>query len=84
MFERIYEARKHLIESIEFKLNTNNYMNKPLGKRASSHKFILIGLVFALISCTIGYVLVQKYLKLRRAQKLNSNYSNLIESEFDT
>ena len=51
-----------------------------------SHSFKLIAFIIVLFSVTavLGYVTVRKRIRLKRLQKINSNYSNLIESEFDT
>jgi hypothetical protein len=61
-------------------LDANN--NKD--SSGSSAKLITFIIFLFAVTCTIGYIMIHKRLKFQRLQKANSNYRNLIESEFDT
>lgn len=73
VFHRIMKSHKELLE-------LNNL------KESDAHSYRPITLIFIIFALTavIGYVTVRRRLREKRLQKINSNYSNLIESEFDT
>lgn len=56
------------------------------GESARTNSYKMITFIIMLFSGTavIGYIMIKKRLKIKRMQKINSNYSNLIESEFDS
>lgn len=72
-FHRIMQSHKEFLDLTKSKENVK-------------HSFKLIALIIVLFSVTgaLGYVTVRKRIRQKRLQKINSNYSNLIESEFDT
>ena len=84
-FERMYEIRKHFLETNE-RLSEDNLTQSKQTKVKSLSTFI-IGLFllasFALIAL-IAYIHLKRHFKRKLQLKFNSNYSNLIESEFDT
>ncbi len=59
-------------------------INKSKGNMIHSFKLIALIIVLFSVTTAFGYVTIKKRLRLNRLQKINSNYSNLIESEFDT
>jgi hypothetical protein len=84
-FERMYEIRKHFLETNQhLREDTSNQSNRTKAKSLST---IMIGLFllvsFALIGL-IAYIHLKRHFKRQLQLKFNSNYSNLIESEFDT
>lgn len=70
--KQIQERRKEFLE-----------VNKA-SNDSKQFKMITFILVLFVLSTGVGYVLVKKRLEFRRMQKMNTNYSNLIESEFDS
>jgi hypothetical protein len=92
VFERIFNERQHFISN-------NNYINdigesiitsnKSSSKSSSSNRiklmflFLSILLLIVLVSFIV-YIYLKRYLNYKKQIKINSNYSNLIESEFDT
>ena len=59
-------------------------LDQSKGTPVSSARLITFILFLFVATATIGYVMVHKRLRIKRLQKANSNYRNLIESEFDT
>jgi hypothetical protein len=84
-FERMHEIRKHFLETNEFPSeNKSNQSNRIRVNSLSTFMIVLFFLVsFALIGFIV-YIQLKRRFKRKLQLKFNSNYSNLIESEFDT
>ncbi len=60
-------------------------MSKNQARSSSTHKLVIVMVVLILIAIvSSSFVYFKRHLRIKRTLKLNSNYSNLIESEFDT
>lgn len=74
-FDRVHKNQ------IEY-LNHENKLNANTNGSSKFAIFVLIVSIFA-FGFYLVHVLYKRYLRLKQEQKFNSNYSNLIESEFD-
>lgn len=95
VFERIFNERQHFISNnnINYDNNNNNIGENIITTNKSSSSssnrikliflFLFISLLIVLVSFIV-YFYLKRYLNYKKQIKINSNYSNLIESEFDT
>lgn len=74
VFKTLHETRKEFLDGDHSKNASANRSYKLI-----SFVVMLFGVTTALV-----YVTVRKRLRIKQMHKMNSNYSNLIESEFDT
>ncbi len=90
VFERVLNERQHFVSIngldsfLESEANNKNGgLSRKQTKRAK-YMFIFVLVAFILlggVACLAYYV--KRYLNQRKQIKINTNYSNLIESEFD-
>ena len=75
---------RSFLEMLDSKSQINKNKASPSSKKHSSLKIFISLMLLILFLASVCYFIIERYLNLKRARKLNTNYTNLIESEFDT
>ena len=84
VFERVFNERKHFLETnsdSNYLFKSNKYNKATSGQ--ATFKLIFFLSLFSLLVICIVYVYVKRHLKFKK-EKLITNYSNLIENDFET
>ena len=84
VFERVFSARKHFLETNSNYLYKSNKYNKAAATSGqTTFKLIFFLSLFSLLVIFIVYIYVKRHLKFKK-EKLITNYANLIENDFET